>query len=240
MDSKKRTVSSRGLGRANCLKGNKKTMNSMKNSIRIGILACLLASVQFAHGQDYQIKTLFNGSVQSGGYGAVTNKFTTMNGKFSNIVELYGGWYVNHKLLVGLEAASLTSNLPVPAEYSVAPAYSMSYQYGQFGLMLEYALWSDKAIHVVFQAMAGPGFTVQYRRFSWDEDYWDSFNDYPHDSNWFFVTEPGVQLEMNLLRWMRLSPGVSYRAVYKSQAAGLSDSDLSGTSFNVTLKFGKF
>ncbi|GAB1446496.1 MAG: hypothetical protein KF860_06140 [Cyclobacteriaceae bacterium] len=60
------------------------------------------------------------------------------------------------------------------------------------------------------------------------------------DENWFFVAEPGVKLEMNVFRWMRFSPGYSYTTVYGSDTAGLSDNDLSGSSFNLTMKFGKF
>lgn len=203
---------------------------------------CLILTGPSLSAQDYQIQTLFSGQRHhaSGGYGAVGNKFTTINGRSANLVEVYGGWYVNHKFLLGVGGSSLTSRLPVPAEYSVVPSQDMNYQYCQFGLMLEYTLWSDRAIHVTFQTMAGPGFTLQYKRFDWDEDYWDDFDDYPRDSNWFFVTEPGVQIEMNLLEWLRLAPGVSYRKVFNSTAAGLSDSDLSGTAYNITLKFGRF
>ncbi len=204
------------------------------------LVAFLLPAVALC--QDYEIKTLFKSSSYhaSGGYGAVVNKFTRIDGKFANMVEAYGGWFINHKFLVGISGGSLTNNIPVPEQFSVTPGENMSYQYGQFGLMLEYTLWSNRAIHLAFHSFNGPGFTVQYRRYDWDEEYWDDFDNNPHDSNWFFVSEPGVSVEMNLFKWLRFSPGVSYRAVFNSKAAGLSDNDLSGTSVYATLKFGKF
>jgi hypothetical protein len=58
--------------------------------------------------------------------------------------------------------------------------------------------------------------------------------------NWFFVAEPGIAIEVNVFKWMRFSPGVSYRAAFNSNGQGLSDSALSAMSYNMTLKFGKF
>jgi hypothetical protein len=191
----------------------------------------------------YQIKTIFshNGHRASGGYGALTNKFTTINGSFANLAEVYGGWYINHHFLVGISGAALTNNIHVPDAYSTQPGISMSYEYGQFGLMNEYTLGSSKAVHLSFQLFNGAGFTVQYERPStYDDNDWENNNNYPHDTNWFFVTEPGVQVEVNIFRWMRFSPGISYRAAFGSNGLGLSDNKLSGASGNLTLKFGKF
>lgn len=207
-------------------------------------LFLFLFSSQVALAQDYQIRTLFKspGHRASGGYGAAVNKMTTINGQFANIVEVYGGWYINHRFLLGAGGASVTNNLQVPEEFSVSPGENMSYQYVQFGLMLEYTLWSHRAIHFAVHSFNGPGFTVQYRRFGWDDDDypWRDFEDHPYAPNWFFVTEPGVKVEFNLFKWMRLSPGISYRAAFNSRSPGLSDKDLSGTSVNLALKFGKF
>jgi hypothetical protein len=208
------------------------------------LLFALLFSAGFCLAQDdYQISTLFKGPKHkaSGGYGAITNKFTELNGQYANMVEIYGGWYINHKFLLGIGGAAVTNNLQVPYEHTTLPDTDMSYAYVQFGLVTEYTLWSHRAVHVTFHAMNGPGFTAQYLRSHWDEDESNEELDYPHDTNWFFVTEPGVKVEVNVTRWMRISPGVSYRAAFGStNAKGLSDSRLSGTSLNLTMKFGKF
>lgn len=215
----------------------------MSIRFKLLILFILMFSVSLCFGQDqeYHISTLFKGGHHaSGGYGALTNKFTKINGEYANIAQLYGGWYINHRFLLGVSGAAVTNNIPVAPEHSTVPGVDMSYQYGQFGLMTEYTLWSEKAIHLSFRVMNGAGFTVQYMRKDWDDDDWDQFEEYPHDTNWFFVTEPGVSLEINVFRWMRFSPGVSYRAAFGSEAQGLSDDDLSGASLDLTLKFGKF
>jgi len=188
------------------------------------------------------VRWLFNtGNKASGGYGAVSNKFTTLGGEYANMVEVYGGWFINHRFLLGLQLAATTNSIPVSPAFAAVPGTDMNYQFGQFGLMTEYTLWSHRAIHLTFHAMGGAGFTVQYKRQSWrDEDAWVDDRQYPHDTNWFTVIEPGIKLEMNVLKWMRFSPGISYRAAFDSKSADLSDDDLSGTSLNLTLKFGRF
>ena len=196
-------------------------------------------------GQDkeYHMNTLFcsKGHKASGAYGALSNKFTDIRGSYANMVEVYGGWYINHKFLLGIGAAAVTNNIPVPEQFNSVPGINMSYEYGQFGLMTEYIIGNHKAVHLAFQLFSGAGFTVQYQRYNWkDDDFWEDHNNQPHDQNCFFVAEPGVKVEMNLFRWLRFSPGVSYRRSFGSDANGLSDRDISGTSVNLTLKFGKF
>jgi hypothetical protein len=190
-----------------------------------------------AIAQEGKVKTLFNThSKSSGGYGAITNKFSTIRGEFVNMPGFYGGWYINHRFLLGVGATASTTDLRVPLQYSTDPTANKTYQYGQFGLMTEYVLASDKPVHLVFQAFGGAGFTLQYER-----DKWDNIDDESgRDDNWFFVAEPGVQLELNLFKWMRFSPGVSYRATFGSDGRGLKDKDLSALTYSATLKFGRF
>jgi hypothetical protein len=201
------------------------------------LLAMMAASASFGQ-DDHQIRTLFKPSANraSGGYGALTNKFTSIDGQFANMVEVYGGWYINHKFLLGVSAAAVTNDVAVPEEFSSIPGVKMSYEYGQVGMMLEYVFWSNRAVHFSLHSFNGAGFVVQYER-----EHLDDYNyDHPHHANWMFVTEPGIKVEMNVFRWMRFSPGISYRAVFNSDAPGLSDDALSGISTNLTLKFGKF
>jgi len=211
----------------------------------ISILALLIISALVPIGTQAQgngeIQTIFKGNSvrSSGGYGALTNKFTTINGEYANLVEIYGGWYINQRFMIGLSGGATTNDLPVPAQFSALPGEKLSYEYGQFGLATEYVLGSNKTFHVVFQLMTGAGFTVQYDRHTYRESYNRNYG-VALDENWFFVAEPGVQIEMNVFRWMRFSPGYSYRSVYGSDSPGLRDKDLSGSSLNLTLKFGKF
>ena len=212
----------------------------MKSTIKLAALIAVLGVATGAFAQDDSyIQTVFSKGKSSGGYGAITNKFSNIGGDYANIVGVYGGWFVNHKFLLGVGAAATTNNIPVPTAYSVDPLRNMSYEYGQVGMVTEYVLGSNKTFHVAFNLFTGAGFTVQYERYGWNNNDFN-FDQNDSDENWFFVAEPGVQLEVNLLKWMRFSPGVSYRAAFGSDAPGLSDSALSDITYSATLKFGKF
>jgi hypothetical protein len=193
------------------------------------------------YAQDNQ--TIFKnaGISRSGGYGAISNKFSTINGDFVNMPEVYGGWFVNRKFMIGFAAAATTNYIPVAEPFRNFPAKRMTYQYGQAGLMTEYVMASTKMVHFNFNLLTGAGFTTQYDRNNldtWDFDDWD--DDDHHKANVFFVLEPGVQVEINVLKWMRFSPGVSYRRTFGASGDGLSDTKLSNISYNLTLKFGRF
>lgn len=221
----------------------------MKTQIKtIGLLSLILISSSVmaqdnnVETNDYHVQTLFkSGRRASGGYGAITNKFTTINGDFANLVGVYGGWYINHSFLLGVGASALTNDIAVPLEHSTDPLRNMSYMYGQVGMVSEYVIASDKTFHLAFSLFSGAGFTVQYERQDWhDDDHEFEWDEEENDENCFFVAEPGVQLEVNVFKWMRFCPGVSYRAAFGSDGRGLSDNSLSDISYNATLKFGKF
>ena len=221
----------------------------MKRHFTLNVIVTLLTT-GICTGQDYEpepeayhIRTVFrSGQHASGGYGAIGNKFTTIGGKFANMPEVYGGWFINHKFMIGIGAAATTNFIEVPVEYSTQPGVDMSYAYGQAGIMLEYTLWSHRALHFSFQLFNGGAFTCQYERTYHDENhYWDNVDyDHGHDVNFFYVSEPGVKVELNIFKWMRFCPGVSYRAAFGSDGIELKDKDLSGVSMNFTLKFGRF
>jgi hypothetical protein len=214
----------------------------MKKKVLLSFaLIVTLASSIKVHAQDEPMRTLFKSSHRTTAYGALTNKFTEIDGEFVNLVGVYGGVYLNRRVMIGIGAAASTNNLPVPTEFSSEPLRKMSYEYVQFGSVFEFVAGSNNLFHPVFHLFAGPGLTFQYDRYTDDHEDWHSWDDRSgHDENWFFVTEPGVQIEMNVFKWMRFSPGVSYRFVYGNDAKGLSDSKLSGMNVNLTLKFGKF
>ena len=208
---------------------------------KVTIIAVLiLMSTALANAQEVQ--TLFGSPRPSGGYAALSNKFTTINGQYANIAEVYGGWFIKKRFLLGLGAAASTNNLEVPLQFSTEPSRKMSWQYGQLGLMTEYVFGSNRVVHLNLTLFSGAGFTVQYERHDWQD--WDDHDydndDINHDENFFYVLEPGAQLELNVFKWMRLSPGISYRKTFGSEGIGLKDSDISDWSYNVSLKFGKF
>ncbi len=154
----------RGIQKVDCLKATnpKQTQNKrsdMKSKIFFSFILICTIYTTLAQSQDYAINTVFSskGVRASGAYGALSNKFTSINGQQANLVEVYGGWYVNHKFLLGLAFAGVTNDIPVAPQFSALPGTSMSYEYGQVGLMTEYVIASNKAVHLAFQLFSGAG-----------------------------------------------------------------------------------
>ena len=215
-------------------------MSQEKANITKTTILVILLVVAGAPLMGQEVQTLFRGSSPSGGYGAISNKFTHIAGQYANVAEVYGGWFIKRKFLLGVGAAASTNNISVPKQFSTAPLTNMSWQYGQFGLVTEYVFWSNRVVHFNVSLFNGGGFTVQYERERWD--HWDDNydDDLEHDENFFYVMEPGVQLEVNVLKWLRLSPGISYRKTFGSDGIGLDDDALSDWSYNIALKIGRF
>jgi hypothetical protein len=213
----------------------------MKTTRFLLVMVTLWAGGQNVTAQENQTLFKNTGIRRSGGYAALSSQFTTINGDFANMASLYGGWFINRTWMIGFGASATTNYIPVPRDFSEFPASRMTYQYGQVGVMTEYTLASTKLIHLNFNLLTGTGFTLQYDRREvddWNFEGWERHDD--RDPNCHFVMEPGVQIEVNLFKWMRFSPGISYRRTFGAHGNGLSDAQLSNISYNLSLKFGKF
>jgi hypothetical protein len=212
----------------------------MKTILKCIMLIVLGSIAGNSFGQEIRTLVGGNGLRASGGYGALTNKITVINGEYANMAGIYAGWYINHRFTIGVSGAALTNNIEVPDAYASLPGEKMSYGYGQFGLLTEYVIASHRVVHIGIQLFSGSGFTTQYQRHDWENEDHDFDENSLHDTNWFTVIEPGVNVEVNVFKWMRFCPGVSYRGAFGSEGMGMGDKDISGTSFNLSLKFGKF
>ena len=100
-----------------------------------------------------EVQSIFSNGKATGGYGALSNKFTYLGGEFANVCEVYGGVFINRRWMVGLAFAGSTNDIRVPLEYSVDPVNPMTYQYGQGGLKLERVFNSNKPFHFVINLL---------------------------------------------------------------------------------------
>jgi hypothetical protein len=180
------------------------------------ILACS-ASAQ-------SIETVFGkgGPKVRGAYGVAAQKFTVIDGQFANFLGGYGGVMFENGLMVGAGAFALLNGQSIDIENNRNTYRSLTYT----GLMLERTFQSTKAIHITANLLMGAAFIGEQNKLPGGGTYFIS-------SRGAFVTEPTVNVEVNLTRWFRAGAGVGYRWVadkgnYTAPAAILS------------LKFGKF
>lgn len=222
----------------------------MKKQTQVFLVLAVMAVAFSSHAQgvegsegsgNAEIQTVFKGNkFASGGYGAFTNKFTNINGQFANLAGIYGGWYVNHNFFIGAGASALTNDIRVPFEYRTDPLKDLSYMYGQVGMVNEYIVASNKPVHVAFSLFRARALRFSTRYRTGIQMIITRWSGTAMRMSIGFVAEPGVMVEVNVFKWMRFSPGISYRATFGSDGKGLSDNKLSDISYNATLKFGKF
>ena len=164
-------------------------------------------------------------------YGQLNGAFTAMGG--SSVMLL-----LNKRWGIGV-----TGQMTLDRRFSpsgVAPLYLRA---GFGGLKLEYTANPNGAIHFTFPLTLGMGFAQAdsidtYRNRNDDFGFGRNFN----RGNQFAVIQPGVQVEANLVRFVKLFAGVNYRIAFKtnSVATTLPTNTLQGLSFNVGAKFGLF
>jgi hypothetical protein len=182
-------------------------------------------------------KTLVgSASVDNGGYGALVIKFSPINHKFGVLVGARGGWIINHTFAIGLAGYGLVNNVPAD---SPGPWGETLVNFGYGGLDLEYIANSDDLVHYSIHTLIGAG-GVGFRNDAWSRMSWDFHESANPLRNTFFVLEPGVNIDLNVTPWFRLSAGASYRFVGGVTSEASSSEGLSGPSGMLTFRFGSF
>jgi len=191
---------------------------------RLMIVVFILALAGAAVPQD---ETLLGDEIESGGYGAVVVKYGRILGADGVFVGGQGGWVINHSFVLGGGGYGLANQVPVDG--SDCPY--LGFGYG--GLLLEYIFSPRKLVHGSIQCLIGAG-GVSY------SEEWSCGEDYSWQSDAFFALEPAASLMLNLHKNVRAGIGASYRYVADVEFEDFTDSDLSGGTAHILIKFGVF
>ncbi|WP_420384770.1 hypothetical protein [Roseivirga sp.] len=192
-----------------------------------------------AQDDPQKMRTLFNnGGIRSnGGYGAVTVGYTQIANADAITIGGQGAWLINHQFGIGLAGTGFITERAYDA--NLDNRYLTTGGYG--GLMLEFIAMPHSPVHLSFPVTIGAG-GISYVQSNRDFDFYDS-----EDSQAFFVVEPGVDIEFNLLPFVRFGLGVKYRVTsdidltYLDSGARILEQDaMTGFSTSFNLKFGKF
>jgi hypothetical protein len=103
---------------------------------------------------------------------------------------------------------------------------------GYGGLELEYILRPHEVAHVSFAVLVGAGGAV------WEP--FGSHHDWDDNVDAFFITEPGLNVLLNVTKHLRVGFGGSYRFVGDVELNTLSNSDFAGPAGVLTIKLGGF
>jgi len=232
----------------------------MKTKILLSLLVALLVigTVELRAQEDDQNKetfrTLFsnsNGRTEHGGYAALTIGYTDIDHKPALEVGGRAAWLINHQFALGFVGKGFFNDIE-KSTGNPASEYYLAGGYG--GLFFQPIIYPKAPVHVSFPIILGVGgIAVNSRdnyQYHWDYDY--SYN-YAYDSDIFLVFEPGIDVEFNLLRYLRMSLGASYRFTnnvnlvyeYKNEADAIQKTTvdpgvLNNFSFNMAIMFGWF
>lgn len=125
---------------------------------------------------------------------------------------------------------------------------------GYGGLKLEYTIKPNSKVHTTIPLIIGTGFanndSLRYRYGSPNRPHGGGYyQDFDRKNNYsqFFVIQPGVNLEANLIRFVKIFGGLNYRLATKindgrnvSSSTPISAGKVSGITATIGLKFGLF
>jgi hypothetical protein len=204
---------------------------------RIILIAVLFASAKLYAQDTIQSKPTSGHKIYHSGYGALTTNYSKFNGDDAVFVGAYGGWMINHKLMLGLAGQYLVTQhdgFGFNSETNKENELKMGYG----GLMVEYTFFENRKIHATANSILGFGVVTNGSHGGYDPETGESWRS--ADESGVLAFHPSVNVEVDVTRWFRVSAGGGYRIIGSSNINGLTDSDLSSPTANVTLKFGVF
>jgi len=216
---------------------------------RLSLIFTLLITALFVNAQQESdknnddINTVFGkgGKTRIGWFVGIDPGYTQFDGRDVWLGGLSTGMIINSNFTIGLSGRGWTnrSGMYYPDVTDTAGAYLEG---GYGGLLLEYTLFPKSVVHVTFPVLIGAGgasYITEKEYTEWDEDEWDDCHK-NIDTDGFFVIEPGVRAEVNLLKFMRLNAGISYRYAGGVELINTPKDLMNNFTATVGLKFGKF
>ena len=219
----------------------KKIMTLVAILMTLAIQAQTGAETNPVNKEAQEIQTILSDPGPLGWWVSPDFAWTKIDNKDAFLGGISGGIIINHSFSVGLAGYGIMNSQNL--KYSGINDTADVYLYGGYGgLKLEYRLNPSKKINVAFPLLIGGGGAAYstYGHDDWHSYDGDEDNDFAYAWDSFFVIEPGVVLGINLLKFMDLDAGVSYRYAPGIQSLKTNSNLLNGFNANISLKFGRF
>jgi hypothetical protein len=205
----------------------------------------MMASVLKAqeNSDNGQIQTLFSKPEHIGWWISADFAYTQISDRDAWLGGMSGGVILNHSFSIGGAGYGIINSNNL--EYSNVLDTANVYLYGGYGgLKLEYRFQPLKLVNVAFPLLIGGG-SVGYGTASYYHNYYghDHYDEYYADFyvwDGFFVLEPGVTVGLNLLKFMRLDVGASYRYAPAIDLPSADSNLMNGFNATMALRFGNF
>ena len=215
--------------------------------LSLTFLAVCSAPVVAQTTDEAPMRTLFgtDHDLHHGGWGAPTAAWTRLMDQDALLVGLRGGWIIDHRFSIGIAGYGLTT--PVEnrnydihlVEQGVLPHQRSLFRTGYGGLLLEPVIAYRSPVHISLPILIGAG-GCGYQTYTdlpgegIDPETWHD------DTDAYFVLEPGIDLEFNLVKLVKLGLGASYRYTSDITLPETAKDALRGFSANMSIKVGVF
>ncbi len=194
------------------------------------ILSFVVVSIQAQTRQ--AVKTIFGKENPKIGYFINPSfQFGEIAGNTAILPGLGAGVVFNNQIYLGINYKFIASENTPKGE----PDNRLYLDQRYLGLKFEYAIQPEKVVHVSFPIELGTGETELDLKDSYEDDQL-----VPNGDSWFCYFEPGVALEINLHKYIKLNIGAEYRFLRGRSFRNMTAKDLSGMSFSTGLKIGRF
>ncbi len=182
------------------------------------------------------IKNVFENVTIEGGFGALSYRYSRI-GDFDAFVNGgRGAWLLNRNFSLGIGGYSFISRSRIDVNLD---SQKFRYNGGYGGIVFEPVIFPKRLIHLTIPVLIGAG-GIGYKQKENEED------SYVEDRLAFFVLEPGLEIELNILPFMRFCIGAYYRHTSSVSLKYNSGESIAGKdlmrnfSLGGTFKFGKF
>ena len=201
----------------------------------------LTVTLSAQDNDEREVQTLFGNKSGFGGYLGINNKLGDVNGQDALFVGGEVAFVLSRSFNMGVEGYGLVNQ--VLSNEVTDTREKLYVQMGYGGLHLEPVLNSEGLIHITIPILLGAGGIGQTVRPFYEEyegEVTIDFDQDYYDSDYFFVAEPGLGLELNLFKFMRVAGGASYRFTTDIDMGRLDNKDISGWNANLSLRVGWF
>jgi len=190
-------------------------------------------------------------------YTSNPNEIQTLTGPGRN-VGFYFGFHSEYSQIAGYDAFGAGGTFAMIANHGLAigfsgkgfftepyervPGSNTSYSYtgGYGGFLIEPIIFPKFPVHVSFPILLGAGGIAKSTLINYEYPY-DYTEVFIEDAEAFLIAEPGMELEFNVTRWMRMGLGASYRFTTNLESNSSFESNpMNGFTGGFSLKFGKF
>ncbi len=187
-----------------------------------------------------EVQTLFNSNTHFGAYLGLNTKGCEIAGEPAlltggEVAVVLGRSFNLGFAGYGLVASETTNNFDSNGE-------ELHLYMGYGGLHIEPVLMSENLVHVTFPVLLGVGAygESQHGVYFDDGEFFIEPLAGTVSEEVFLVAEPGVNMELNVFKFMRLAAGASYRFISSSDIGNFQSSDFEGFNGNISLRLGWF